>query len=226
MKEDPLQPVSAFNDTAHDAVAAYLGRFPNVEIHPGRIQDTAAGVAGKTFSFVHLDVDLYEPTLFALRFFDSRLADGGIIVVDDFASLTCPGVQQAVNEFEADKSNLCLLPFSDRPVHPHQTRFQSEMLECKPRGVLRNETSVQSAALRGGVPPAAGQMGIWIPPGENGPAPGGGGRRPAGAGDPKAPQTEIKCRSTGRTRADAGAGARRPLRPRSCSRSTCRTRPG
>jgi hypothetical protein len=111
MKEDPLQPVSAFNDTAHDAVAAYLGRFPNVEIHPGRIQDTAAGVAGKTFSFVHLDVDLYEPTLFALRFFDSRLADGGIIVVDDFASLTCPGVQQAVNEFEADKSNYVFFHF-------------------------------------------------------------------------------------------------------------------
>jgi len=99
VEADPLQPVSAFNDTAHGAVVAYLCKFPNSRIYPGRFQDTSAGVAGKAFVFVHLDVDLYEPTLFALRFFDSRLTAGGIVVVDDFGSTTCPGVQRAVDQF-------------------------------------------------------------------------------------------------------------------------------
>lgn len=102
---DSLQPVSAFNDTAYDAVVAYLCKFPNAEIYQGRFQDTSACVAGKTFAFVHLDVDLYEPTLFALKFFDALMIEGGIFVVDDYGSMTCAGVHRAVDEFTAGNTN-------------------------------------------------------------------------------------------------------------------------
>ena len=102
---DSRQPVAAFNDTAYDAVAAYLGKFPNAKIYQGRFQDTSVRVADKTFAFVHLDVDLYEPTLFALKFFDGQLIEGGIFVVDDYGSTTCPGVQKAVDEFTTGNNN-------------------------------------------------------------------------------------------------------------------------
>lgn len=97
--EDPLQRVSAFNDTSFESVKTYLSEFPNVRIFKGRIQETSHEVSGKQFSFIHLDMDLYEPTAYALRFFDERLLPGGIVVVDDYGFLTCPGVKQAVDEF-------------------------------------------------------------------------------------------------------------------------------
>lgn len=97
--EDPLQRVSAFNDTSIESVEAYLSRFSNVKVIKGRIQDVSSIMDEKKFSFVHLDMDLYEPTAFALDFFDQRLLPGCVIVVDDYGFLTCPGVKQAVDEF-------------------------------------------------------------------------------------------------------------------------------
>ena len=55
------------------------------------------------FSFVHIDVDLYEPTHDSLSFFYERLVPGGIIVCDDYGSEACPGAYKACNDFIADK---------------------------------------------------------------------------------------------------------------------------
>jgi len=100
---DPHQPAAAFNDTSYEEVKDYLCKFNNVEIHKGRFQDVAPHVSVKNFSLVHLDVDIYEPTRFALDFFDSHLAEGGVIVLDDYGSLTCPGVKKAADEFLKEK---------------------------------------------------------------------------------------------------------------------------
>jgi hypothetical protein len=97
--EDPLQRVSAFNDTSFDSVKSYLSQFPNIRMFKGRIQDTSRELSAMKFSFVHLDMDLYEPTVHALEFFDERLLPGCVFVVDDYGFLTCPGVKQAVDEF-------------------------------------------------------------------------------------------------------------------------------
>jgi hypothetical protein len=102
--EDPLQRVSAFNDTSFDSVKSYLSQFPNIRMFKGRIQDTSRGLNAKKFSFVHLDIDLYEPTAHALEFFDKRLLPGCVVVVDDYGFLTCPGVKQAVDEFMKDNT--------------------------------------------------------------------------------------------------------------------------
>jgi O-methyltransferase len=48
---------------------------------------------------VHIDVDLYQPTLDSLEFFWPRLADGGFVVVDDYGSSQFPGATTATNEF-------------------------------------------------------------------------------------------------------------------------------
>ncbi|WP_176487435.1 TylF/MycF/NovP-related O-methyltransferase [Candidatus Regiella insecticola] len=53
----------------------------------------------RTFSFIHIDTDLYQPTLDGLNFFYTKLSPGGVILVDDFGNMSCPGVEKAVKEF-------------------------------------------------------------------------------------------------------------------------------
>ncbi|MEJ7604821.1 MAG: TylF/MycF/NovP-related O-methyltransferase [Bryobacteraceae bacterium] len=56
-------------------VQKLLADQPNVRYHPGLFPATAGAVAACRFSFVHLDVDLYESTRAALEFlssYDSR----------------------------------------------------------------------------------------------------------------------------------------------------------
>lgn len=40
--------------------------------------------------------------LFSLNMFSKKLQQGGIMLVDDFGFVTCPGVRRAVNEFMED----------------------------------------------------------------------------------------------------------------------------
>lgn len=80
-----------------------LDGFENIHFHkawiPGRFEETA----DRRFAFVHIDVDLYQPTLDSVAFFYPRLVDGGMIVCDDYGFNTCPGATRALDEFMADK---------------------------------------------------------------------------------------------------------------------------
>lgn len=60
-------------------------------------------VADRRFAFVHIDVDLYEPTRDALEFFYPRMNPGGVIVCDDYGSAKCVGARKAMDEFIAAK---------------------------------------------------------------------------------------------------------------------------
>ena len=80
-----------------------LSRFRNIHIYKGWIPDRFHEVADRQFSFVHIDVDLYQPTRDSIEFFYPRLAPGGIIICDDYGSTACPGATKAVNEFLRDK---------------------------------------------------------------------------------------------------------------------------
>lgn len=60
-------------------------------------------MADRKFSFVHIDVDLAEPTLASLAFFYPRMQAGGIIVCDDYGISTCVGATRAIDEFLTDK---------------------------------------------------------------------------------------------------------------------------
>jgi hypothetical protein len=46
-------------------------------------------------------MDLYRPTRDALDFCASRMPSGAVVVVDDYGSPKCPGIEQAVEEFLA-----------------------------------------------------------------------------------------------------------------------------
>ena len=84
-----------------EQVRKYLDGL-RVVFHPGMFpEETGSQVANERFSFVHLDVDLYESTLNSLTFFYPRLSAGGIIISHDY--VTADGVNRAFEEFFRDK---------------------------------------------------------------------------------------------------------------------------
>ncbi|HZN25541.1 MAG TPA: TylF/MycF/NovP-related O-methyltransferase [Burkholderiales bacterium] len=86
-------------DVTVDVVRGYFSEFPGATLCEGWIPDVFAKLPTTAWSFVHLDLTLYEPTLAALQYFYPALSTGGVIVCD--GSLFCPGVQQALDEFSA-----------------------------------------------------------------------------------------------------------------------------
>lgn len=80
-----------------------LAGLGNFAVHKGWIPERFADVEGERFCVVHIDVDLYQPTLACLQFFYPRVNNGGVIVLDDYGFTTCPGAYRAVKEFMADK---------------------------------------------------------------------------------------------------------------------------
>jgi tetratricopeptide (TPR) repeat protein len=73
-----------------------LAQFAEIEFHPGWIPATFQGLPEMRYSFVHIDVDMYEPTAGSLDYFYPRLASGGKIVSDDYS---WPGAKKAIDEF-------------------------------------------------------------------------------------------------------------------------------
>lgn len=100
------------NQYAHElsSTQAYLKPYKNVYIYPGVFSETANVVANRHFSFVHLDVDLYESTLSGLEFFYPRMHKG-FILSHDYSTL--PGVKKGFDEYFRDKPELVIeLPTS------------------------------------------------------------------------------------------------------------------
>jgi len=74
-----------------------------LKFHKGWIPERFSEVGDRGFAFVHVDVDLRQPTLDSLIFFYSRLSDGGILLCDDYGCTTCPGATAAIDSFLSDK---------------------------------------------------------------------------------------------------------------------------
>jgi O-methyltransferase len=92
-----------------EPVRKALLNFDNLEFHPGWIPDRFNDVENRKFSFVHIDVDLADPTLESLAFFYQRMEPSGIIVCDDYGMSTCQGATQAIDRFLADKPEKMLM---------------------------------------------------------------------------------------------------------------------
>lgn len=107
----PLMPPDNFRSNV-ERVRATFDRFPGVRIHKGWIPDVLAELPDDRWSFVHVDVDLYEPTRACLEHFVPRLAPGGVIVCDDYGSLMFPGAARAWDEVCARRN----IPFVELPT--------------------------------------------------------------------------------------------------------------
>lgn len=80
-----------------------LKSFNDVKLYKGWIPHRFEDVKRERFSFVHVDVDLYEPTKESISFFYNKINPGGIFVCDDYGFLTCPGATAAIDEFLLSK---------------------------------------------------------------------------------------------------------------------------
>jgi O-methyltransferase len=78
-------------------VRARLKGYSRWTIFKGLFPGTARPVENSRFSFVHLDVDLYDSTLAGLEFFWPRMLKGGILISHDYSQ--CEGVHQAFKDF-------------------------------------------------------------------------------------------------------------------------------
>jgi hypothetical protein len=106
-----LPDVSAHDDSKHfhkgdylgtlAEVRQYLSSYSNVNFVAGLFPQSTSGVEERSYSFVHLDVDLYESTLDGLKYFYGRMNRGGVIISHDY--LTTTGVKKAFDDFFADK---------------------------------------------------------------------------------------------------------------------------
>jgi hypothetical protein len=94
-------------------VRAAFSEFPRVELVPGWVPQVLGSLPAEPWAFVHLDVNLYQPTLAALEFFWPRLAAGGVIVSDDYGSPFTPGAKRAWEEF-AERHGLGFIVLGER----------------------------------------------------------------------------------------------------------------
>jgi O-methyltransferase len=90
---------SGFLDVEFKGVEAYLKSAPEITIIKGDICKTGRLITEPEIDFIHLDVDVYPPTLFVLNTFVPRLRKGGVVVIDDYGFTTCEGARIAVDEF-------------------------------------------------------------------------------------------------------------------------------
>jgi hypothetical protein len=87
-----------------ELVLKNLAEFGDAVVaHKGWIPERFKDVNGRSFAFVHVDVDLRQPTLDSLEFFYPRLSPGAVFLCDDFGCSTCPGATAAIDDFLSDK---------------------------------------------------------------------------------------------------------------------------
>lgn len=82
-----------------DTVKENLKEFDFIKYHKGWIPDRFSEAKDEVFCFVHIDVDLYQPTLDSLEFFYPRLVKNGIIVFDDYGCYDFPGAKKAIDSY-------------------------------------------------------------------------------------------------------------------------------
>jgi len=91
-----------------DEVKDNLKEFSFIEYKKGWVPSKFGEVSNLKFSFVHIDVDLYQPIKDSLEFFYPRIVKDGVIALDDYGYLDFPGARRAVDEFMRDKKDFIM----------------------------------------------------------------------------------------------------------------------
>lgn len=76
-----------------------LQEFNNTEIYKGWIPDVFNQIGVLEYSYVHLDVDMYEPTRDSLEYFWDKICIGGVLICDDYGSYKTIGARKAMDDF-------------------------------------------------------------------------------------------------------------------------------
>jgi O-methyltransferase len=87
-----------------EAVKQLLTEFDDlVDIRQGWIPQAFSGLEDNHYTFVHIDVDLYQSNLDCCRYFYPRLVAGGVLLFDEYCETVAHGEKVAVDEYFADK---------------------------------------------------------------------------------------------------------------------------
>lgn len=105
-----------FADTSLEAAKQIVGPGDFISYHPGWLPGTLAPYGSSRIRLAHIDLDLYRSTLETLAFVYPRVIAGGIIVIDDYGFVSCPGVLKAVDEFLSDKPEKPLVMQSGQAI--------------------------------------------------------------------------------------------------------------
>ncbi len=96
-------------------------KLKNFTLIQGKIEDTAKTFLKKKknfkISFLHLDLDVYQPTMSALENFYDKISSGGVILIDDYGQVE--GATSATNKFlkiRSIKSKIKTLKFDKRLI--------------------------------------------------------------------------------------------------------------
>jgi O-methyltransferase len=92
-----------FSDTSIDLVKNYINPNKNVYFYQGYFpENLPENFSEMKFALVHLDADLYDPTISGLNIFYNKMSTGGIIIIHDYNAWI--GARTAVDEFFKDKA--------------------------------------------------------------------------------------------------------------------------
>lgn len=61
------------------------------------------GTLDLRYSFAFLDMDLEDPTRFAVRFLESRMTKGAVLGFHDYGFVRCPGIAKVVGELSPER---------------------------------------------------------------------------------------------------------------------------
>lgn len=97
-----------------------IPRFKRIELVKGDVSRTVPEYAernpGLRICLLHLDLDLYEPTLAALRSLYPRVVPGGVVLLDEYGMEGFPGESAAFDEyFGKSRPRLTKFPFISTP---------------------------------------------------------------------------------------------------------------
>jgi len=67
-----------------------LSEFPDIQYNVGWIPKVFENIPERKYRFVHIDVDLYEPTYASVEYFYPRLVSGGVFRYPNNIFLTIP----------------------------------------------------------------------------------------------------------------------------------------
>ena len=70
-----------------------LKNFDNVDLYKGWIPEVFNKLNDEQYSYVNIDVDLYDPTKNSIEYFWPRLIKGGVLICDDYGSDKTPGAR-------------------------------------------------------------------------------------------------------------------------------------
>ena len=91
-----------------ESVRSNFSEWRNVRIIKGAVPDTLSQVDAKAVSYLHLDMNCAPPEAAAAEFFWNRLAEGGVILLDDYGFPGHRAQLEAMDAFASSKKTKVL----------------------------------------------------------------------------------------------------------------------